>query len=232
MTSWTELPLAAFDLETTSPDPHTARIVTACVLRVDGGDVTRRHWVADPGIPIPAEATEIHGYSDEYVQKHGRPHDEVLAEVIAELRAVWAEGRALAIYNGSFDLSLIAAHAPGFAVGGLVVDPFVLDKRVARLPTGSGVRKLGAVAARYGVELGDAHNAESDALATARLAWKLPRLYPELAAYSSDELMQQQQHWYREHVHQLIDRMRHNGRDYSHVRTEWPIQATPESEAA
>lgn len=229
--SWTLMPLASFDLETTSPDPHTARIVTACVLRVDGGDVARRHWVANPGVPIPAEATEIHGYGDEYVQKHGRPHDEVLAEVVAELRAVWAEGRALAIYNGSFDLSLIAAHAPGFAVGGLVVDPFVLDKQVDRFRKGS--RKLSAVMIHYGMRLDDAHDAEADALAAARLAWKLPRVFPYLADFTADQLMERQTHWYREEAHRFRDYLRRNDRDYADVRTDWPIQlATPESEAA
>ncbi len=230
MTSWTELPLAAFDLETTSPDPHTARIVTACVIRIDGGDVTRRHWVANPGIPIPAEATEIHGYGDDYVQKHGRPHAEVVAEVVAELQAVWQEGRALAIYNGSFDLTLIAAQDPTFRVAGLVVDPFVLDKQVDRFRKGS--RKLSAVMIHYGMRLDDAHDAEADALAAARLAWKLPRVHPYLADFTADQLMERQTHWYREEAHRFRDYLRRNDRDHSDVRTEWPIQATPESEAA
>ncbi|WP_043654619.1 exonuclease domain-containing protein [Nocardia thailandica] len=230
MTSWTTLPLASFDLETTSPDPHTARIVTACVLRIDGGDVARRHWVADPGVPIPAAATEIHGYDDEYVQKHGRPHADVVTDVVTELQAVWAEGRALAIYNGSFDLSLIAAHSPGFAVAGLVVDPFVLDKQVDRFRKGS--RKLSAVMMHYGMRLEDAHDAEADALAAARLAWKLPRVFPYLADYTPDQLMERQTHWYREEAHRFRDYLRRNDRDFSSVRTEWPIQAVPESEAA
>ncbi|MEV6219827.1 exonuclease domain-containing protein [Nocardia sp. NPDC051833] len=231
MTSWTEMPLAAFDLETTSPDPRTARIVTACVLRIDGGDVTRRHWVANPGIPIPPAATEIHGYGDEYVQKHGRPHDEVVAEVVAELQAVWREGRALAIYNGSFDLTLIATQDPTFQVAGLVVDPFVLDKQVDRFRKGS--RKLSAVMIHYGMRLDDAHDAEADALAAARLAWKLPRVHPYLADYTADQLMERQTHWYREEAHRFRDYLRRNDRDHSDVRTEWPIDsAATESEAA
>ncbi|TDP29897.1 exonuclease domain-containing protein [Nocardia ignorata] len=231
MTSWTELPLAAFDLETTSPDPHTARIVTACVLRIDGGDVTRRHWVANPGVPIPAEATEIHGYTDEYVSKHGRPHDDVVAEVVTELQAVWQEGRALAVYNGSYDLTLLAAQDAEFTIGGLVVDPFVLDKQYDRFRKGS--RKLSAVMIHYGMRLDDAHDAEADALAAARLAWKLPRTFPHLAEFTADELMERQTHWYREEAHRFRDYLRRNDRDHSGVRTQWPIQATnPESEAA
>ncbi|MFD6400703.1 exonuclease domain-containing protein [Nocardia sp. NPDC060249] len=232
MTSWTEMPLAAFDLETTSPDPHTARIVSACVLRIDGGQVARRHWIANPGIPIPAEATEIHGFSDEYVQKHGHPHDQVVAEVVAELRAVWAEGRGLTVYNANYDLSLIATQDPTFTVGGLVVDPFVLDKQYDRYRKGAGQRKLSAVMIHYGMRLDDAHDAEADALAAARLAWKLPRVYPTLAEFAPDQLMERQTHWYREEGHRYADWLRRNDRDPSTVRTEWPIQTAPESEAA
>ena len=39
--AWTEGPRASFDLETTGRDPHTARIVTASVVRTDAaGAVT------------------------------------------------------------------------------------------------------------------------------------------------------------------------------------------------
>ncbi len=231
MTSWTEMPLAAFDLETTGPDPFTARIVSASVLRIDGSDIRRRQWIANPGIPIPAEATEVHGFTDEYVQRHGHPHDQVVAEVVAELGAVWTEGRGLAIYNGSFDLSLIATQDPTFTAGGLVVDPFVLDKQYDRFRKGS--RKLSAVMIHYGMRLDDAHDAEADALAAARLAWKIPRVYPHLAEFTADQLMERQTHWYREEAHRFRDYLRRNDRDYASVRTDWPIQlATPESEAA
>lgn len=231
MANWTELPLAAFDLETTTADPLTARIVSACVLRIDGADVQRMHRIANPGIPIPSEATEIHGFTDEYVQKHGHPHDEVLAEIVAELHDVWAEGRALAVYNASFDLSLIASQSPAFAVTGCVIDPFVLDKQYDRFRKGAGQRKLSAVMIHYGMRLDDAHDAEADALAAARLAWKLPRIYPQLATYTADELMERQTHWYREDSYRLIDWLRRNDRDPSGVRTEWPIDI-PKAEAA
>ena len=40
-----------------------------------------------------------------------------------------------------------------------------------------GSRKLADVVKHYGVSIGDAHNADADALAAARLAWKMPRFY-------------------------------------------------------
>src|SRR5690606_29481365 len=85
-TSWMGMSLAALDFETSSPDPLTTRIVTACVLRVDGSEVRTRNWIANPGVEIPAEATAVHGITTEYAEKYGRPHDDVAAEVVAEVR--------------------------------------------------------------------------------------------------------------------------------------------------
>ncbi|MBZ5637655.1 MAG: 3'-5' exonuclease [Acidobacteriia bacterium] len=62
-------PLAFFDLETTGTDPATDRIVEISVRRVDpdGGRDGRTRRV-NPGRPIPAEATAIHGIRDEDVR--------------------------------------------------------------------------------------------------------------------------------------------------------------------
>lgn len=63
--------LLFFDLETTSADPWTCRIVEAAFAVVPLGDHELpdgppKPWsiLVNPGCPIPAEATEIHGISD------------------------------------------------------------------------------------------------------------------------------------------------------------------------
>jgi len=60
--------IVLFDLETTSPDTKAARIVQfgAVVLEPDDKIRTIEHLIF-PGIPIPPEATEVHGISDEMV---------------------------------------------------------------------------------------------------------------------------------------------------------------------
>jgi DNA polymerase-3 subunit epsilon len=224
------MPLACVDTETTGTDVFNDRIVTAFVGRIDGPDVRRRHWVAQPGIPIPAEATAVHGIDDGYVRKHGRPHKGVVTEIVNELYACWSEGRAVAVFNGAFDFSLIATHAPDFEIRGPVFDAFVVDKQFDRFRKGS--RKLSAVMINYGMRLDDAHDAEADAVAAARLAWKLPRIYPELATYTAAELMDLQQVWYREQAESFIDYLQRQGKPFDDVRTEWPIQTRTEAQAA
>ncbi|MEV4127043.1 exonuclease domain-containing protein [Nocardia sp. NPDC049707] len=230
MTSWTEMPLGCFDVESTGVSITEDQIVTAFVGRVDGSVVRRRHWVAQPSIPIPAEATDIHGVDDEYVRKHGRPHKGVVTEIVNELYACWSEGRVVAAYNGSFDFSLIATHAPGFEIRGPIFDAFVADKHYDRFRKGS--RKLSAVMINYGMRLDDAHDAEADAVAAARLAWKLPRVYPELAQYTADELMAKQTEWYADQATSLIDYLKRKELPYADVSTEWPIRRVEKAQAA
>lgn len=61
-------PLVFFDLETTGPDKETDRIVQFAALKMlpDG---TERRWetLINPGCPIPAAATKVHGITDEMV---------------------------------------------------------------------------------------------------------------------------------------------------------------------
>ncbi|MBF6326468.1 3'-5' exonuclease [Nocardia cyriacigeorgica] len=215
--------ISAFDTETTSPDPHSARLVSACVININGTTLDTRTWLADPGIDIPQEATDVHGITTEYAREHGRPHDEVVGQVVAALYAAWADGRAVVAFNAAFDLTVLANHCPGFEVRGLVVDPFVIDREFDRFRPGK--RRLADVCAHYGVRLDGAHSADGDALAAARLAWKLPRVHPTLTLASADSLMQSQTDWYRERQYSYIDYLRRNNRRFDDVNIMWPLQS-------
>jgi DNA polymerase III subunit epsilon len=64
-----ERPLAFFDLETTGTDPQRDKIVEIAVCRVDpGGGTASRSQLVNPGRPIPADATAVHGIRDEDVR--------------------------------------------------------------------------------------------------------------------------------------------------------------------
>lgn len=63
-------PLLFFDLETTGLSIHNDRIVELALIRVSPqGDVMERVRRFNPGIPIPAEATDVHGITDEDVAR-------------------------------------------------------------------------------------------------------------------------------------------------------------------
>lgn len=183
--AWWDGPLVGFDLETTAPDPFEARIVTAAVVTVHpapDGERRRpfdhREWLADPGVPIPEGATEVHGITTERAQAEGRPPVEVIAELLAVLRAELERPAPIVIFNARYDLTVLECERVRHGLDALpslrswpiaVVDPLVLDKWLHRYRKGS--RKLDAQAAHYGADLTDAHDAYADALAAARVAW-------------------------------------------------------------
>ena len=169
MSDWNRL--GVFDLETTGLDVTQSRIVTAFIGVLDstGSVVESTAWVADPGIPIPAPAANVHGYTTERAQAEGRPAGDVVAEVVARLRALFAEGVPVVAYNASYDFSLLHHDAIRNGVEPLpdpapIVDPLVIDKKVDTYRKGS--RTLVNACDLYGVDLGaSAHDSMADAVA-------------------------------------------------------------------
>lgn len=218
---WYERPICAFDLETTGPIPGWARLVTASVIMIDDGQVSARNWLADPG-GIPEEATEIHGITAEYAKEHGRDHDTVVREVADALRGAWAAGYTVVAFNAAFDLTVITKLLRGepFTVDGLVIDPMVIDGKYSRR---RGSRKLVDQCDFYKVKQVDAHQAEGDALAAARLAWKMPRRYPIITRADDAEMMRLQAIWYRERKLSFIEHRKEIGKPIDDINTEWPV---------
>lgn len=229
-TPWHTRPMAAFDVETTGLDVEGDRIVTAALWRIDPARGTKEvsTWFADPGIEIPQEATEIHGITTEQARAEGRPAAEVVTEIAAALDAVTADGLPVVIYNAPYDLTLldreIALHRPGapLAAQPLVVDPLVLDKQVDTFRRGS--RKLVDVCAHYEVPLAqeEAHGAAADALAAARLAWRIAAAHPEIAEMSPEDLHAAQVKWKAEQSASFQEYLRRRNPD-AVIDGSWPL---------
>ncbi|MDK8670079.1 3'-5' exonuclease [Corynebacterium sp. MSK195] len=214
--------MLAFDLETTSANPKEARIVTSALVRIDGRDVQKVEHLADPGIEIPQEATNVHGITTEKARAEGRPHEEVLKDTVDAIKAAWEDGLTLIVYNAAFDLTVLRSLTGDFTVTGPVYDPYMIDRVSDKWRKGK--RTLGAVCEHYGVELGNAHEATADALAAARVAWKQVRQhYPNLAQMDENELMEfQAVKWYEDRI-AFKKYLEGKGRDASDVSTAWPL---------
>lgn len=213
--------MLSFDLETTSADPTEARIVTSALVRIDGAGAHPSEALADPGVEIPESAQKVHGISTEYAREHGRPHDAVLADTIAAIRAGWADGLTLIVFNATYDLTVLRHLEPGFTVTGTVFDPYVIDR--IKDPYRKGRRTLGDLCTHYGVRIDNAHEATSDALAAARIAWKQCRVWPELAEMPVEELMEVQTVGFFDMQTGLKEYFEKKGRDASGVATSWPM---------
>ncbi|MFE9441669.1 3'-5' exonuclease [Streptomyces sp. NPDC006602] len=196
MTCWYEGPLAAFDTETTGVDVETDRIVSAAVVVQDAPGTRPRvtRWLVNPGVPVPAGATEVHGLTQEHLQRNGRWPAPVMYEIAESLAEQARVGRPLVVMNAPFDLTILDRELRRHRASSLdrwfepspllVLDPRVLDKYLDRYRKGR--RTLTDLCEHYGVSLEGAHDAGADALAAMdvvravgrRFAARLERLSP------------------------------------------------------
>jgi DNA polymerase-3 subunit epsilon len=224
--------LAAFDIETTGVDPDRDRIVTAAVSLVgDGRPSEHRSWLVDPEMEIPAGATAVHGITTEQARAEGRVSSEAVEEITAALAAQLLRGVPIIAFNARFDLTILDREAQrhGLArlldrVDGaehmLVIDPYVLDKHFDRFRRGK--RTLGAVCEHYRVRLDQAHAANADALAAARVAFRLATRVAELSEMDLRALHREQVSWAAEQAASLEDYFRQQGRE-ERVERIWPV---------
>lgn len=153
--------LLCIDTETTGVNARVDRVVSLAMLWLgDDLSVQRRvYQVINPGIPIPAAATAVHGIRDADVV--GAPR---FNEVASRVRSALAS-HVVVGYNVRFDVAVLNNE---FGRAGLprlpastVIDPYLLFCR-------QHPRTLSAAVFMYlGAKHAGAHNAQEDAVATA-----------------------------------------------------------------
>ncbi len=231
---WHAGTVVGFDLETTGTDPHTARIVSAAVVAVesDGRVGSSRAWMVDPGMPIPAEASAVHGISTEQARANGMPARVAVAEILAELQNAWSAGLPIVVFNAPYDLTLIDAEARRHRLPGLsdrvgwadacIIDPLVIDRKVDRYRRGK--RTLSASALFYGVDAPDAHSADGDAIAACRVARAIAGANAIVQEAAAASLHSAQIGWYAEWAVTFQAYLRSRGSDEV-IDALWPCRA-------
>lgn len=155
-------PLVVLDVETTGPDPATARVVEVALvtLRPDGQRAPAWSRRVNPQCHIPPEASAVHGITDADVA--AAPTFRELAPEVSALLA----GADLAGYNlRTFDLPVLEREfslsgVPWPCAGARIVDAFAVFKARESHTLASAVRHY------CGREHVGAHGALADAHAT------------------------------------------------------------------
>ncbi|MBD5786826.1 DNA polymerase III subunit epsilon [Cellulosimicrobium terreum] len=220
--SWTTGPLLGLDTETTGVDVTEDRIVTVAVVLREPGTTHVRTWLLDPGIPVPAEATAIHGITTEHAVAHGEHPAAALDEVATLVVDQQRRGTPVVAYNAAFDLSLLDVELARHGLATLaerlgrpvrpVIDPLVIDR--AWDADREGKRRLGDLCARYGVlDVGRLHTADADVLATFDVLDALVRTFPAIGALSLDDLHDAQVGAHR----RWVDGLEAQGRETAYV---------------
>jgi len=169
-------PLAFFDLESTGVDFVKDRIVEMSVLRINpDGSKEAKTWRLNPTIPIPIEASKIHGIYDEDVITCPT-FKEVSAEIFDLL-----DPCDLAGFNSNrFDVPMLLEECIRAGISFSIADRALID--VHKIYTHFEKRTLEAAYQFYcNKVLENAHSAEADTNATYEV------LIAQLTKYS-DEL--------------------------------------------
>lgn len=168
-------PLVFFDLETTGINITKDRIVEISLLKIHpNGKEELKSRLINPDMPIPAQATAIHGITDDDVKDC--PTFRQVAKSLAEM----LEGCDLAGYNSSrFDVPMLAEE---FLRAGIDFD---MSKRkfvdVQIIFHKKEQRTLEAAYRFYcDKELENAHSAEADTIATYEVLKSQLDRYPDL----------------------------------------------------
>lgn len=161
-----DLTFVVFDTETTGLDPVTDDVVQLGAVRVVNGKIVRGEVLnsyVNPGRPIPARSTAVHGVSDAMVA--GAPP---MQQVCTRFHD-FADGAVLVAHNAAFDMAFLHRQAAGShaAFDNPVLDTVLIS---AVIFGGSAVHTLDALCDRLGVVLPpeERHTALGDAMATAK----------------------------------------------------------------
>ena len=154
-------PIVFFDLETTGINIGNDRIVEISILKVfPNGNKESKTWLVNPEIEIPADASAIHGITNEKVVTE--PTFKELASKVNEMIG----GADLAGFNSNrFDIPLLAEE---FLRAGIDFD--MNNRKAIDVQVIFHKKEQRTLSAGYkfycGKELEDAHSAEADTNAT------------------------------------------------------------------
>ena len=202
--AWPAGEVLGLDFETTGIDRfNDVPVSYALVSAVEG--VVVRSWsgLIDPGRPIPAEATDVHGISTEQARDEGMPLHEAMALVSDAVVAASERGVPLAGMKLDYDLTILnkARDLRGRGLvergwRGPVLDAGVIDRHFD--PEREGRRTLVDLCAHYGIEIGKPHDALVDATASIEVLFALAVRYDALWECDLARLHNDQIGWHRE----------------------------------
>lgn len=154
-------PICFFDLETTGTNVAQDRIVEISILKVfPNGNKESHTWKVNPGVPIPKQASDIHGITDEMVA-----NEPSFKELAPKVMALLKDSDLGGFNSNRFDIPLLAEELLRAEVDldlkkAMSVDVQTIFHKMEK-------RTLGAAYKFYrDKNLEDAHSAEADTNAT------------------------------------------------------------------
>ena len=177
-------PLACWDVESTGVNVFEDRIVTSTVGLLQPGTpwkVDTKSWLLAVDIEIPEAATAVHGITTVQAKEHGEDPAQALDMIAYQLARAFLAHIPVVAMNCVFDFTILDRELRRHDLPtlderlgrpiGPVVDVLVLDKYLD--PFRKGGRKLTDLCLQYDVRIDGAHDSAFDALAAARVAFRI-----------------------------------------------------------
>jgi DNA polymerase-3 subunit epsilon len=205
MAMWTSREMLGFDFETTGIDRFNDVPVSYALVTFQGGAVASVDaGLINPGRDIPPGATEVHGISTERARAEGMPLRDAVAMVADAVLSAGHRGVPLVGMKLDYDLTILETQHTNFFGHGIaargwngpVLDAVVLDRHLDRYRKGR--RTLSALCEHYGIDIGNAHDAAADAIASVKVLIALAARYGEIRRSEPSLVHQAQKQWHRE----------------------------------
>ncbi|HXS16180.1 MAG TPA: 3'-5' exonuclease [Polyangiaceae bacterium] len=166
-----DVPWVSIDTETTGRNSEQDRVIeVGCVFFRGGQVLDKKGWLINPGCPIPADASAVHGIFDQDVADC-QPFEQLAEEIFGSM-----QGYLPLAYNAEFDRGFLLSELKrsGLAEHTDVALPPALRAKVEWIDPLDWAREiqkehksraLGEVSERLGIALENAHRATDDATA-------------------------------------------------------------------
>jgi DNA polymerase III subunit epsilon len=177
--------IVAIDTETCALGPGRDRLVQFCAQQLDGDLRVLETWteLVNPGRPIPAAATAIHGISNEMVRAVPQ-----FAHFAPRLRRLFRPDTVFMAYNAGFDFGVLNTEFVRVGIDPLpldqpILDPLLIERRVTS-------RSLGPTYRRYtGQDLRNAHTADADVHAMVEVLRRQRTVHADLLPADLEDLV-------------------------------------------
>jgi len=202
--SWMGGEILGFDFETTGIDRFDDVPVSYALVTMLHGEVVQcESALVDPGRDIPEGATNVHGISTERARAEGMALDDAISYVSERILDASRRRVPVAGMKLDYDLTILDTQARRLHGAGLieqgwtgpVLDAVVLDRHLDRFRPGR--RTLGALCELYGVDIGHAHDATADAVASVRVLLALAAKFKAVREPGLAKLYEAQALWHR-----------------------------------